>query len=468
MPAVQDPQHQATAHQQAQVVNWIDRAQQTRSHVDYARGILQAMGAPITDVNTYFLVAWMDREGTSAAWNPLATTVSSGQGGETNFNTIGVKNFPNAAAGIAAWVKTIHDGYYPTILQGIMSGNPLNSIGASNEWKSYTGGGNYAQGIAQGVSKYLHDPSLATGTVGNNTNNSASGTGATTDASAGVLSQWGWLINDPEVGPLIRSAENPNGGMTQDEFTAALQKTNWFRDHASGVRTWLELQNTDPATARAELAQQQVSVQSKATELGITLDPATLNALATQAQEFGWTDQQITMGIFGADNVTKQLAGAGGGFGASVVNARQLAATYGLTLSDATADNYAKQQAEGLIDTNTLSGTFAKQAQALFPSVADQIGQGHTVSDLLSPYMQAAAQQLGSDPSQMETTDPKWLAPLQARDSAGKPAAAPMSLSDWNAKVLTDPTYGWDHTTNALDQVENLTTSLATTFGKVG
>jgi len=158
--------HNAPPPPNAQPVDWIAQAQADGTHLSYAKAILQALGAPMTDVNVYFLVSWMDREATSAAWNPLATTVSSGQPGETNFNSIGVKNFPNARAGVTAWVKTIRDGYYPTIYSSIMAGNPLSSVGAANEWKSYTGGGDYAQALAQGVARYLHNPALANGTVG--------------------------------------------------------------------------------------------------------------------------------------------------------------------------------------------------------------------------------------------------------------------------------------------------------------
>jgi len=208
----------------------------------------------MTDVNVYFLVSWMDREATSAAWNPLATTVSSGQPGETNFNSIGVKNFPNARAGVTAWVKTIRDGYYPTIYSSIMAGNPLSSVGAANEWKSYTGGGDYAQALAQGVARYLHNPALANGTVGTNTSAGANGGIATNANTSAIVAQWGWLLNDPEIGPIIAKAEAQ--GWTQDEFTAAIQGTNWYRSHSASVRQWEQTLNEDPATARQQLAQQ--------------------------------------------------------------------------------------------------------------------------------------------------------------------------------------------------------------------
>ena len=56
------------------------------------------MGAPLTDRNVYFLVAWMDMEGTSAKWNPLATTTRGS--GASDFNSVGVKNYPNDAIGM--------------------------------------------------------------------------------------------------------------------------------------------------------------------------------------------------------------------------------------------------------------------------------------------------------------------------------------------------------------------------------
>ena len=98
----------------------------------------------LTTSNQDFLARWIPREGTKAANNPLATTQS--EPGATNFNSIGVKNYPTAALGIQATVKTLTNGHYNDILQGIASGNAdtIDSNGGFAHGLSTWSGGAYA------------------------------------------------------------------------------------------------------------------------------------------------------------------------------------------------------------------------------------------------------------------------------------------------------------------------------------
>ena len=64
--------------------------------------------------NRELLDAWAKAEGGSAAFNPLNTTEP--WPGATDYNTAGVKNYPNGAAGIAATAKTLTNGFYDGIV----------------------------------------------------------------------------------------------------------------------------------------------------------------------------------------------------------------------------------------------------------------------------------------------------------------------------------------------------------------
>lgn len=85
--------------------------------------VLQDLGAPVTANNISVLSAWSSREGTSAAWNPLAST----QGMGTNFNRIGVKNYPDANTGAKYTAQTIENGYYPSVLAALRADVPLST-----------------------------------------------------------------------------------------------------------------------------------------------------------------------------------------------------------------------------------------------------------------------------------------------------------------------------------------------------
>lgn len=68
-----------------------------------------------------FIVGWSKHEtntNSGARFNLLNTTLN-GIEGSTNFNSVGVKNFPNYQSGLNATLITLKGGYYPHIEEGI-------------------------------------------------------------------------------------------------------------------------------------------------------------------------------------------------------------------------------------------------------------------------------------------------------------------------------------------------------------
>jgi len=89
------------------------------------RSILSGIGADDTDENMLFFHAWRSAESAKATYNPFNTTQR--MAGSTNYNSVGVKNYPSEKDGIDATVKTLKNGYYPCILDGLRR-----DIGAKN------------------------------------------------------------------------------------------------------------------------------------------------------------------------------------------------------------------------------------------------------------------------------------------------------------------------------------------------
>ncbi len=99
---------------------------------DFYEKVLDEIGAEPTEENMKFFYAWRQAEGAQAAFNPFNTTHS--KDGSTFYNCLkkknnkciaGVKNYESEDDGISATSKTITNGYYPCILNGLR-----NSIGA--------------------------------------------------------------------------------------------------------------------------------------------------------------------------------------------------------------------------------------------------------------------------------------------------------------------------------------------------
>ncbi len=113
----------------------------------FARDVLNGIGAPVTAENVRALKAWALAEGTKAQHNPLATTRRYAN--TTNFNSIGVKNYASYENGIAATIETLKNGRYPNILAAFAQGNSAEAIGlavAQSPW-----------GTGQGVLRVLRN-----------------------------------------------------------------------------------------------------------------------------------------------------------------------------------------------------------------------------------------------------------------------------------------------------------------------
>jgi hypothetical protein len=70
--------------------------------------------------NRRLLAAWATAEGGTARYNPMNTTEP--WTGATDYNSVGVKNYPSGSAGIAATVATLLNGHYSGIVNDLRDG----------------------------------------------------------------------------------------------------------------------------------------------------------------------------------------------------------------------------------------------------------------------------------------------------------------------------------------------------------
>src|SRR5262249_36104975 len=78
---------------------------------------------------------------------------------------VGVKNFATFESGVATTVHTLHNGYYPNILNGLLTSNQqLLFQGsadrpASRDWNTWTGNADYSSKLHARMEQYLATPS---------------------------------------------------------------------------------------------------------------------------------------------------------------------------------------------------------------------------------------------------------------------------------------------------------------------
>lgn len=91
----------------------------------FFESVLKNIGAPVSTNNLSLLYTWAKYEGGDAQFNPLNTTQNAN--GATNFNSAGVKNYPDFKTGVEATAKTLQNKYYPELLDALKKNKPLNS-----------------------------------------------------------------------------------------------------------------------------------------------------------------------------------------------------------------------------------------------------------------------------------------------------------------------------------------------------
>ena len=97
----------------------------------FAVDVLAKLAMPQTQENVRAIVAWAKAEGTSASFNPLATTRTAAN--TTDFNSVGVKNYPSYDEGVDATVATLRNGRYPNILAAFANGNDAMAVARAVE-----------------------------------------------------------------------------------------------------------------------------------------------------------------------------------------------------------------------------------------------------------------------------------------------------------------------------------------------
>jgi len=124
----------------------------------WAAKLFATLGDRPSHPNLVVLVAWQAAEGTSASWNPLATTYA--MPGATTFNSAGVRNYPSLRVGIRATILTLRapgHGYEGILSNLAASADPTTTAEAINasDWCRGCAGGGYVIDLVPIVEQYF-------------------------------------------------------------------------------------------------------------------------------------------------------------------------------------------------------------------------------------------------------------------------------------------------------------------------
>lgn len=100
--------------------------------------IFDKLGVNRTEEKEKFFMAWRQAESGTAKFNPFNTTKTMNVDGVTNYNSVGVKNYPDMSTGIMATVKTLKLPYYEDLIEKLnddsITAEELASTDDLNTW----------------------------------------------------------------------------------------------------------------------------------------------------------------------------------------------------------------------------------------------------------------------------------------------------------------------------------------------
>lgn len=266
--------------------------------------------------------------------------------------------------------------------------------------------------------------------------------------------------SDPDLKKLLNEAISTSPPMAQDLFIAKLRNTPWYRKHSESYRKWFAMSKSDPNTLAQMTAQTRSTMANMAWQMGALVPGAQMAKLAEQALQFGWDENQMRSAMLAFIKVNK-----GGAYqGQAASNAekyKQIADSYGVTLSTAQLGSFVQNSIRGTVTDQYVQQWAASQAASRYPALAQQLKAGHTLAELVDPYIQSYAKTLELNPETIKLSDPTLQKALTAKDSKGNPAVK--TIWQFEQDLRNDPR--WNKTQQAQDDVMSTARKVLQDFG---
>lgn len=256
--------------------------------------------------------------------------------------------------------------------------------------------------------------------------------------------------------------------ITPDVMEQRLHGTEYWRTTTDAQRKWDLLSGTDPAEATRQYWSNTQSTRRIGESLGVQLDDATYQKIATERTRNGWDDKMVTTALLGAHADGGWKPVSGGDLGHTITGIRGATANYGVTISDPQIYKYAQgilngsQTAEG-VDEYLRSAAISRYSRN--DALVAALKNGMTTKSFADPYMQVAAKELAINPEAIDMQDSKWSRFLE---ESPDPAKQGMTLDHWRQTIRSDQVYGWDNTQGAKDEAATLASQLTKKFGATG
>jgi hypothetical protein len=216
-----------------------------------------------------------------------------------------------------------------------------------------------------------------------------------------------------------------------------------------------------------ELASTDMVRQVKAVVGDLGFEPNKLNSFLTKAMNLGWKDATLKQEVY-KEAFRKDDAGVF--VNPTAIERAKVSNDY-LSIAKI-GKSYFSTVADGTIQ-NVLTGGMMQQdverqqrelAKTKYGHLANLIEQGFSLEDIADSYKTQASKILERDPNSIDMSQGAYSTAFDFGEEGKKRM---MSTSEWEMKLRSDATFGWDKTQNARDEARSLASSISQAFGRV-
>jgi hypothetical protein len=201
--------------------------------------------------------------------------------------------------------------------------------------------------------------------------------------------------------------------------------------------------------------------------VGDIFDSTPMNSFLTKAMNMGWKDATLKQEVY-KEAFRKDDTGAY--VNPTAINRAKVSNDYlniakiGKSYFSTVADDTIQSVLTGGMVQGDVERQQRELAKTKYGHLSNLIEQGFTLATISDSYKTQASKILERDPNSIDMSQGAYSTAFDFGEEGKKRM---MSTSEWEMKLRSDATFGWDKTQNARDEARALASSISQAFGRV-
>ncbi|MCP3856364.1 MAG: LysM peptidoglycan-binding domain-containing protein [Actinomycetia bacterium] len=273
---------------------------------------------------------------------------------------------------------------------------------------------------------------------------------------------WVYLLDHPEIGPILREAVAEDTGMSPEMAMSKIKATKWYRETSGSARTWDALQEMDPASAQRQIDSKVFDMRVTARTLGVTMTDEELRRSATTSLRNGYdpSDELQMLGGY-----LTYSPGAGSKAATALRSINEASARYMVSAGRESDLSIARRMIMGEMNEADMDTWFQTQARSSYgnnKTITDALDAGGDIRGLWGSRQQQIAGLYDITPDEVKWDD--WQQVINHTDGDG--ATVMMDLADTRRHVKDRD--DWAGTRQGKQAAFNTAQQIARAMGRGG